>query len=76
MNLWLGHTLFSLYFSIRALSIEEKVNQALDCWKTANETLSPDSMIDQLIRVLTMTGLYYLTNKVKALKLCSRIVKF
>uniref|UniRef100_A0ACB8FV21 Uncharacterized protein n=1 Tax=Sphaerodactylus townsendi TaxID=933632 RepID=A0ACB8FV21_9SAUR len=60
----------------RALTIEEKVTQALDRWKTENETLSPDAMTDQLIRVLTMTGMYYLTNKIKALKLCSRIVKF
>ncbi|KAL8165166.1 UNVERIFIED_CONTAM: hypothetical protein K2H54_032324 [Gekko kuhli] len=60
----------------RSITVEEKVTQALDHWKTENEALSPAAMTDQLIRVLTMTGLYYLTNKAKALKLCSRLVKF
>lgn len=60
----------------RTLLLEEKVYQALNNWKTANQGLTASAMTDQLIRILTMAGLYYLTNKVKAVKLCSRVVKF
>lgn len=48
----------------------------MNSWKAANQNLSPTAMVDQLIRILIISGLYYLSNKIKALKLCSRLVKF
>ncbi|XP_044859070.1 leucine-rich repeat and death domain-containing protein 1 isoform X4 [Mauremys mutica] len=60
----------------RTLVLEEKILQALEIWKSENKALTPAEMIDQLIRVLTMTGMHYLTNKVKALKLYTQSVKF
>ncbi|XP_077159969.1 leucine-rich repeat and death domain-containing protein 1 isoform X3 [Paroedura picta] len=75
-KLQLKNDVYKSIVNNRALTIEEKVTQALDYWKTENEVLSPAAMTDQLIRVLNMTGIYYLTNKAKALKLCSRLVKF
>ncbi|CAM2105400.1 unnamed protein product [Caretta caretta] len=60
----------------RSLVLEEKILQALESWKSENQALTPAEMIDQLIRVLTMTGMHYLTNKVKALKLYTQSLKF
>ncbi|KYO26649.1 leucine-rich repeat and death domain-containing protein 1 [Alligator mississippiensis] len=60
----------------RALELEGKISCALGIWKSENQILTPAEMTDQLIRILTMTGLHYLTNKVKALKLYTQAVKF
>ncbi|XP_075778502.1 leucine-rich repeat and death domain-containing protein 1 isoform X2 [Pelodiscus sinensis] len=60
----------------RSLVLEEKILQALESWKRENQALTPAEMIEQLIRILTMTGMHYLTNKVKALKIYAQSVKF
>ncbi|KAM3821018.1 leucine-rich repeat and death domain-containing protein 1 [Vipera latastei] len=57
----------------RSLTLEGKVAEALNSWKTANQNLSPAAMVDHMIRILIISGRYYLSNKIKALKLCSRL---
>ncbi|XP_047933475.2 lanosterol 14-alpha demethylase isoform X4 [Anser cygnoides] len=60
----------------RTLNLKEKIIKALDIWISENQDLTYAEMVDKLIRILVMTGMCDLTNKVKALKLYSQMVKF
>lgn len=56
--------------------MNEKIIKALDVWISENQDLTYAEMVDKLLRILVMTGMYDLTNEVKALKLYSQMVKF
>lgn len=56
--------------------LKEKIIKALDVWISENQDLTYAEMVDKLIRILVMTGMYDLTNEVKALKLYSQMMKF
>ncbi|XP_040521676.1 leucine-rich repeat and death domain-containing protein 1 isoform X2 [Gallus gallus] len=75
-KLQLGQADIEALQNTRALKLKEKMMKALDIWINKNQALTYGEMIEKLIRMLVMTGMHHLTNKVRALRLCSQSVTF
>ncbi|XP_054511948.1 leucine-rich repeat and death domain-containing protein 1 isoform X3 [Pan troglodytes] len=60
------------------VSLSERAHQALVIWKTQSNKLSltAAALRDQLIRALTMIGAYEIMDKITALNLFTRAIKF
>ncbi|VFV40161.1 leucine-rich repeat and death [Lynx pardinus] len=60
------------------ISLSERVHQALNRWKTESNNLSltTAALTDQLTRALMMIGAYEIMDKITALKVFTRAIKF
>ncbi|XP_031795862.1 leucine-rich repeat and death domain-containing protein 1 isoform X2 [Sarcophilus harrisii] len=57
--------------------LEEAILEALNIWRVEKDPpLHPVVLRDQLIRIITITGVQELVDKVSALKLCTKLFKF